>query len=261
MLWDDTHILFPLYAAPSSMQTLYVVYLDRHHLGDELFLKSLAQSFAEGASGEPACILVHSSGEKVERTLESKGYFPERTDGVLDVESEEQRQLVERAVRETNQEIVATLTDEVVSAVGIQGVDRNLLGLDEEGRITASNVGWLAALLKQRVVPVVSALVESDDAGTHEVWAADVVVALAKALTSSFDPVACGFTTVDQPGLHDASGMKDEISVDGLDSTDEIPEPESLRRLHQAGIPVLITNVQGLLGGEEPRGTRLSPAE
>jgi acetylglutamate kinase len=237
------------------MQTLYVVYLDRHHLGDELFLKSLAQHFAEGASGEPACILVHGSGEKVERTLESKGYFPERTDGVLDIETDEQRRLVERAVRETNQELVAALTDEVVSAVGIQGVDRNLLGLDEEGRITASNVGWLAALLKQRVVPVVSALVESDEAGPHEVWAADVVVALAKALSSSFDPVACGFTTADRPGLRDATGMKEEVGEDELDEIDELPEPDALRRMHRAGLQVLMTNVQGLLGGDEPQGT------
>lgn len=243
------------------MQTLYVVYLDRHHLGDELFLKSLAQHFAEGASGEPACILVHGSGEKVERTLESKGYFLDRADGVLDVESQEQRQLVERAVRETNQEIVAALTDEVVSAVGIQGVDRNLLGLDAEGRLTASNVGWLAALLKQRVVPVVSALVDSEEQGVHEVWAADVVVALAQALDSSFDPVACGLTTEDYPGLRDAQGMKETVEVEGIDAVDEIPEPAALQRIHQAGVPVLVTNVQGLLGDDDPRGTRLQASE
>lgn len=243
------------------MQTLYIVYLDRHHLGDELFLKSLAQHFAEGASGEPACLLVHGSGEKVERTLEAKGFFPERSGGVLDVETDEQRRLVERAVRETNQELVAALTDEVVSTVGIQGVDRNLLGLDEEGHVEASNVGWLAALLKQRVVPVVSALVEQEQEGTQEVWAADVVIALAKALTSSFDPVACGFTTADQPGLHDATGMKETVGVDVLDDLDEVPEPDAFRHIQQAGIPVLLTNVQGLLAGDEPRGTRLQASE
>jgi hypothetical protein len=107
----------------------------------------------------------------------------------------------------------------------------------------------------------VSALVESDEAGTHEVWAADVVVALAKALANSFDPVACSFTTADRPGLLDATGTKDTIGVEGLDSADEIPEPEAIRRLYRAGVPVLITNVQGLLGGEAPRGTRLQPAE
>ena len=179
------------------MQTLYLVYLDRHHLGDSLFLKSLAQHFAEGASGEPPCILVHGSGEKVERTLESQGYFPERIDGVLDVETQEQRQLVERAVRETNQEIVAALTDEVVSTVGIQGVDRNLLGRGEEGTVQATNVGWVTALIRQRVLPVVSALIE-EKGTTREVGAAAAIIALARALEASFDPVACALTTTDQ---------------------------------------------------------------
>jgi acetylglutamate kinase len=240
------------------MQTLYLVYLDRHHLGDELFLKSMAQHFAEGASGEPACVLVHGSGEKVERTLESQGYFPERSGGVLQVEGEEQRRLVERAVRETNQEIVAALTDEVVSTVGIQGVDRNLLG-EGDGEIQVQNVGWVTALVKQRVLPVVSALVEEDDGTTREVDAVEAVVALAHAFEASFDPVACVLTTTDQPGLLTAGGVRDEAPIDALG--DEVPDPAAVRRLHEAGAPVLVTNLQGLLAGDEPTGTRLHDAE
>lgn len=240
------------------MQTLYLVYLDRHHLGDDLFLKSLAQHFSEGTSGEPACLLVHGSGEKVERTLEAKGYFPERTEGVLDVEGEEQRRLVERAVRETNQEIVAALTDEVVSSVGIQGVDRNLLGFDADGTVTATNVGWLAALIKQRIVPVVSALVEAEE-GAREVWAADVGVALAEALAASFDPVACALTTTDHPGLLDATGSLDEVSLEAV-SEDDVPDYAAVQRMHEAGLPILLTNLQGLLGGSSLQGTRISEA-
>ncbi len=237
------------------MQTLYIVYLDRHHLGDELFLKSLAQHFSQAKSGEPPCLIVHGSGEKVERTLESKGYFPERSEGTLDLETEEQRRLVERAVRETNQELVAALTDQVVSTVGIQGVDRNLLGLAEDRRITASNTGWLAALIKQRVVPVVSALVEDGDK-TREVWAADVAVALAEALSASFDPVVSVFSKTDHPGVMDATGHVEELDVETL-SEQEVATPAAVRRMHDAGVPVVITNAQGLLGGDELRGTRL----
>ncbi len=241
------------------MQTLYLVYLDRHHLGDSLFLKSLAQHFAEGGSGEPPCILVHGSGEKVERTLESQGYFPERVDGVLDVETEEQRQLVERAVRETNQEIVAALTDEVVSTVGIQGVDRNLLERGEEGTVQATNVGWVTALIRQRVLPVVSALIEENGI-TREVGAADALVALARAFEASFDPVACALTTTDQAGLMDVSGIREQATVDAV-TDDEVPDPATVRRLHNAGVPVLLTNLQGLLGGDEPEGTKLTASE
>lgn len=241
------------------MQTLYLVYLDRHHLGDALFLKSLAQHFAEGASGEPACVLVHGSGEKVERTLESQGYFPERSGGVLQIEGEEQRRLVERAVRETNQEIVAALTDEVVSTVGIQGVDRNLLRRGADGEVQVENAGWVTALVKQRVLPVVSALVEDEDGTTQEVDAAEAVGALADAFKASFDPVACALTTTDQPGLLTAEGVREEAPIDALG--DEVPDPSAVRRLHEAGVPVLVTNLQGLLAGDEPTGTRLRDAE
>jgi acetylglutamate kinase len=238
------------------MQTLYLVYLDRHHLGDSLFLKSLAQHFAEGKSGEPPCLLVHGSGEKLERTLEAQGYFPERKEGVLEIEGEEQRRLAERAVRETNQEIVAALTDEVVSTVGIQGVDRGLLTRDAEGQVHAGNVGWVSALLKQRVMPVVSALVEREGSAPDEVWAVEALVALADSLEASFEPVACVFTTTDQPGLMDAAGEKERASIEEV-TGEEVPDPAAVRRLHEAGLPVLVTNLQGLLGGESPTGTRL----
>lgn len=240
------------------MQSLYLLYLDRHHLGDDLFLKSLAQHFANAGTDGPTCLLVHGSGEKVERTLEAQGIFPERTGGVLDVESENQRRLVERAVREVNQDIVAALTDEVVSTVGIQGVDRGLFEKEGDDSLRASNVGWISALLKQHIVPVVSALVEVPDTGTvHEVSAVEAVLALGRALEASFDPVACVLTTGEKPGLPDEDGgVADTAGVDSV-SDEHVPEPSTVHRLVTAEVPVLITNLQGLLGGTGPTGTRI----
>lgn len=240
------------------MQSLYLVYLDRHHLGDDLFLKSLAQHLSDAGTEAPTCLLVHGSGEKVERTLEAQGYFPDRSNGVLDVETEDQRRLVERAVREVNQEIVAMLTDEVVSTVGIQGVDRGLFQQSSDETIHASNAGWISALLKQRVVPVVSALVEAPDTETvQEVWPVEAVAALAQALDASFDPVACLFTTKDRPGLPDGDGniraeAPAEAATDG-----HVPEPSAVRHLVQAEVPVVVTTLQGLLGGPSVEGTRI----
>ena len=241
------------------MQSLYVVSLDRHHLGDDLFLKSLAQHVAEaGAEEGPTCLLVHGSGEKVERTLEAQGYFPDRTDGVLDVESEEQRRLVERAVREVNQEIVATLTDEVVSAVGIQGVDRGLFQRASDEPLQASNAGWVSALLKQHVVPVVSALAEDPDSGdVREVSAVEAVRALGRALDASFDPVACVLTTGEAPGLPDGAGeIEETVGMDAV-TEEHVPDPSAVRRLSEAEIPVLVTSLQGLFAREEAEGTRV----
>ena len=160
------------------MRTLYLVYLDREHLGDKLYMQGLAQKISASPSGEPPCILVHGSGEKVERTLEAEGYFPERSRGVLEVDSAEHIALVERAVREVNQEIVSTLTDEVVSTVGVQGDKRSLMTRRADG-IGVGKVGWVEALVKQRILPVVSALAEdASDGRVREIWTADALVAL-----------------------------------------------------------------------------------
>lgn len=242
------------------MQSLYLLYLDRHHLGDDLFLKSLAQYFADAGAEGPTCLLVHGSGEKVERTLEAQGYFPDRTDGVLDVESEKQRRLVERAVREVNQELVATLTDEVVSTVGIQGVDRGLFQKQVDGPLKASNVGWVSALLKQHVVPVVSALVK-DPASKRirEVPTDEAIQALARALDASFDPVVCMLTTGEAAGVPDgAGGIEGAVEAEGL-TEDHVPEPSAVRRLSGAEVPVLVTSLQGLFAGGQVKGTRVRP--
>ena len=237
-------------------RTLYIIYLDAYHLGDRIFINDLAEQI--GSASDMPCLLVHGSGEKVERTLESKGFFPERTDGVLDVSEPEHIQLVERAVRETNQHIVGTLTDAVVPTVGAQGVDRSLLQLDEEGSVTASQTGWLAALLKQQVVPVISALVEHPTEGrVREVNAADAAVALAEAL-DDFDPTVVFFTRSNRPGLADANGTLDSVPEDALDAHDALPDAAAVRRVAAAGLDVLMTSLEGLFAGGTPAGTRLA---
>lgn len=244
-------------AGPAVKQTLYLFLLDRHHLGDALFLKSLAQHYSK-ADSAPTSLLVHGSGEKVERTLEAQGYFPERTDGLLEVETEEHRRLVERAVREVNQEIVATMTDEVVSTVGIQGVDRGLLQQQADGTVQASSAGWVTALLKQHIVPVVSALVETPESGAvREIRTAAAVEALARGLEPSFDPVACVFTTAEVPGLPDGKGgAQTEASLEAV-SEGVVPEPSAVRHLVEAGMAVTITSPEGVFAGEELTGTRI----
>jgi len=256
------------------MRPLYLLYLDRYHLGDPLFVKNLAKHIQQGPTRE--CLIVHGSGEKVERTFEAQGLFPERNRGVLDVETTEQKRLVERAVREANQEIVGSLTDEVISTVGIQGTDRGLLRLSssagngaqgdgaqgdgapatpsgEDIEITTGKVGWLEALLKQQVIAVVSALAKSES-GVHELWTADAATALADALADVFDITAVMLTTGDRPGVTDATGTREEASVDAASS--QIAEPEAAKHLIDAGISVIVTSPKGLWS-DPVSGTRL----
>lgn len=245
-------------AEPAVRETLYLLYLDRHHLGDDIFMNDLAQRLHQAPPGEPLCLLVHGSGEKVERTLEHQGFFPERTGGVLDVEAPEQVRLVERGMREANRKLVATLTDEVVPAVGIQGVDRNLLQWNA-GVVTAPRVGWVEALVKQRVVPVISALVEHpEDGRVREVSAADAAVALAKAF-EVVAPVVVFFTTSSRPGLAGTTEMKEAIPLDALPEKGPLPEPDAVRHVVRAGVPGLLTSLGGLFAENGPSGTWIRP--
>lgn len=237
-------------------QEAYLIYLDRYHQGDPLFIKDLAQALAK-ASPLPTCLLLHGSGEKVERTLESQGYFPERENGVLQVEEPDQIRLVERATREANQEIVGTLTDEVVSSVGVQGADRSLLRLQDDGTVATGRVGWVQDLLKMHVVPVISALAHDSEAGfVREVSTAEAAIALGHSL-EDFAVIVVFFTQTGTPGLKDEEGMQATASLEALQQEDVLPEPEVARRVVEAGLAVLLTNVSGLFGEEEPRGTRL----
>jgi acetylglutamate kinase len=247
------------------MRTLYLVYLDREHLGDKLFMQGLAQNVSSAPSGEPPCVLLHGSGEKVERTLEAEGYFPERTRGVLDVDDPEHLALVERAVREVNQEVVGLLTDEVVSTVGIQGDSRSLLQRDEDGELVVGKVGWIEALIKQRVLPVVSALAEDATAGrVREIWTADALTAFADAFADTFDVTAVFFTSTDRPGLpapEDADADRlDTASLPDVDDAlpDHVFEPDALRHVARAGIDALLTTPRAFFTADEPKGTRVT---
>jgi hypothetical protein len=240
------------------LDRLHLVYLDRYHLGDDLFLNDLAQRLGRTPAGEPLCLFVHGSGEKVERTLEGQGRFPERTDaGVLDVTDAAAVALVERALRETNQTLVARLTDEVVSAVGVQGVDRDVLKLADDGAVTAGRVGWLEALLKQRVVPVVSAMAMHPAEGRpREVPPTDALVALARALDFA-EAVAVVFTTSRRDGLPVPEGGVRSAAVPEDVQAADVAEPQAVCRLARAGVPVLVTHLGGFLASDGPTGTRV----
>ena len=241
------------------MNDFYLIYLDRYHLGDELFIDELAQRLHRAPTGPPSCGIIHGSGEKVERTLESQGLFPERTNGTIDVDDAKTRQLVERSVRESNQEIVAALTDEVVPTVGIQGVDRSLFQLETDGHLIVSKVGWVAALIKQRVVPVVSALAHHPTEGhVQELAPAQATTALAQALAEEdLNVTVVFFTQTGQSGLADALGVKEEVAPEAIADTEAVPEGEVIQHVHQAGLQVLITDPQGLFQDPKPTGTRV----
>ena len=243
---------------------LYILYLDTEHVSDSLFLESLAQQFHKHPVGHRRALIMHGSSEKVERTFEAEGEFIERENGLLQVDTEEQRRLVERDLRETNQSIVATLTDQVVPTVGIQGTDRQLLRRTDAGEVDATaNLGWLDALLKQHVVAVVSSMVaESDDTIAEEVPLPEATAALARyfaadAVTDDPPVRVVLFHPDDTPGLRDDDALLDACAP----THPNMPHKNAVQTLAAAHVPVLVTNLRGFFDGDTPTGTRVVPSD
>lgn len=226
---------------------VYLLYLDRYHQGDPLFLKELAQHFARADPGQVPAVLVHASGEKLERTLEAEGLFPEREEGIVKTETPQQEALAERAVREANQDLVALFTDEVVTAVGLQGCDRGVLKRTPEGDVEAGTLGWVEDLVKMRVVPVISTLAAGPE-GAEEVPPVRAAVALATAL-EGFTVTICFLVNGALP--------EEAVAADALSGTDLVSEPAAVRHAARAHDRVWLTDLRHLFAEGGPQGRQV----
>ena len=233
----------------------YVLYLDRYHLGDPLFLTGFARDVQHlGGS----CLLVHGAGEAAERALEAQGRFPTFEGGVLAVESAEDLRVVARAARELNRQIVHTLNDAGVASVGLEASGRGLLER-ADGGIRAKKVTWLRDLVAQGAVPVVMALLPGPGGEAEEVSGGAVAGALALALAESGTPAAAAFLTKNgQNGLHSADQRVEEAAMEAV-AEGVMPEPEALRDAHGTGADVIITSRSGLRSAPVV-ATRILPA-
>ncbi len=230
-----------------------VLYLDRYHLGDPLFLNGLARDVL--AFPEPL-VLVHGAGEEAERALEAQGRVPEWRDGVLVVESDADRALVERAARDLNRRIVHTLNDAGVSAVRLDAGSRGLFRVGEAG-LEVNKTDWLRALVAQGVVPVIAALLDEGRAAAREVGGGAVAGRLAEALTRSGEP-SCVLAMVKSGSYapeseHRALGA---VPSDALPE-DLLPEPEAIRTSLAAGAETRLIGRRDLRFGASG-GTRIA---
>ena len=194
---------------------MLVVYLDPYFLGDPLFVPGLARDVAARGTG---LVLVHGSGERGERALESLGRMPVARDGVWSTGDAEGRDAVERATRVLNREIVHELNEAGVSAIRVLGADRGLLTRDRDG-VVAGRTAWLGDLVRQGVVAVVAAVAAEGD-GVVELDAARSAGVLAQALDL---PVAV-LTTASV----DASGAL-------ADQESRVPDASAIRRIRASG--------------------------
>ena len=197
-----------------------VVYVDPYFLGDPLFVPGLARDLSARDGG---LVLVHGSGERGERALESLGRMPRQSDGVWETDDEAGRAAVEQATRELNRSIVHELNEQGVASIRVLAADRGLVKT-AAGAVEAGRTAWLAELVRQGVVAVVAslvlrggALVEADVAAT--------AAALARALGG--DAFALSTRSVEAP-----------VSVRQLDGA--VPDPGAVRRLMGGGAVVRV---------------------
>ena len=240
-------------------QPLHLLYLDRYHLDDVLFVQALARSLTGAGQAAPPCVIVHGGGERAERMLEGGGIFLERKEGVLQGTSPGEVALLERALRETSQKLVAALTDAMVYAVGVQGADRSLLrpAPDGEagGRLATGKTGWIRELAAKRALPAVVATVLDPEQGhLQEVSTAEAAIALGQAFGEEGGVEIVFFTKTNRPGLLREEAVLPEIALNELPDESVLPEPDALRKVAKAGLPVRITSAGAFLTGE---GTRV----
>jgi len=170
--------LCPLPSALCPLPVTRVLYLDRYHLGDPLFLTGLARDLAAGG---PPTILVHGAAEDGERALEAGGRFPVWEGDVLAAPTLEEAMTVERAGRDLNRRIAHALNESGAAAVRMDGASRGLFSVDPAG-VRVGDLGWVEALLRQRAVPVVLALSPDGEGPLRQVSGGRLAAALAAAL-------------------------------------------------------------------------------
>lgn len=221
---------------------IHVLYLDRYHLGDPLFLNG----FARDVLGLDApCVLVHGAGEAAERALEAQGRFPETNGGVLAVETEADRALVARAARDLNRQIAHTLNDAGVAAVRLEASGRGLIQTTDDG-IEAGKTGWLRKIVEQGAVPVIAALVGEMSGAVREVNGGAVAGTLAHNFTGGGAKAHVVFLTKNgQNGVLEGDSVQREVSVEEVPDT-LVAEPEAVRRALAVGAAVVVTGRSGV---------------
>ncbi len=187
-----------------------VVYLDEYHLGDPLFIPGLARDLASRAAG---IVLVHGSGERGERALESLGLIPRSDAGVWRTEGDDQRQAVERAMRDLNREMIHEFNEQGVAAVGAMVGDRGLIRQSAGGLVVGKSA-WVSDLARQGVTVLLGAMVQG-----AEVDPARTAGLLASSLSG--EAVALSRRSVD--------GAVEDADLGGL-----VHDPGAVRRIAEA---------------------------
>src|SRR5690625_7388233 len=102
-----------------------VIYLDRHHLNDTLFLRAMAHAVARRPRGWQT-ILVHGPGSFLQRWFEGRGIFLDMEAGAPVAPPPAIAPRVDRAWPDRNRRLTRLLTGALVHAAGAPEPARGL---------------------------------------------------------------------------------------------------------------------------------------
>jgi len=222
------------------------------------FVEELSAAVAH-LTARTSCVVVHGGGRAIDSLQQKLGLEPRYVDGqrVTDEPSLEVAEMVLSGL--VNKRIVLALLAVGVDALGLSGVDRGLLRVEQMspdmgrvGRIVEVRAVVLRALLGQGVVPVISPISAGPD-GRYNVNADHAAGAIAAALTASY---AAFVTNV--PGVQNNGSVVPFLTLDqardliedGVIFGGMIPKVAAALDAVRSGVArVVITDLAGLRAG------------
>jgi acetylglutamate kinase len=226
-----------------------------------------AQCFDAWRAGTQV-VIVHGGGPMISRLMEKQGKKPVFVEGRR-VTDEETLSLVQMALSgHVNKQLVTQLINHQVAAIGISGVDLELLKAEPAapelgyvGRVTDVNVEALDHVLKQGWMPVIASLGVDGEGQVYNINADEAAAAIAVAmcadqliLLSDVDGIQIGGQL-----LQEANPAAIEQGIaDGAITGGMIPKARSALQSLAQGIPeVRIVNGAHANGFKQGAGTRI----
>lgn len=136
-------------------------------------------------------VLVHGGGPAIARSLAAQAIPTQFVDGLRVTDNATMRVVQQVLAGETNKNLVKLLNVEGGRAVGLCGLDANLLSAKQErddlgwvGHITDVNVDLVEDLLDQGYIPVIASVAGDDEGNSYNVNADTAAAAIAAKLNA-----------------------------------------------------------------------------
>jgi len=205
-------------------------------------------------------VVVHGGGKQMTRFLEERGIKSQFVNGLRVTTEETLDALIKVLAGSVNQHLVAALIEAGALAVGLSGVDANLViakqvdpALGAVGQVTQSRAELLNILTQNRFLPVVACLAVDGNGGFFNVNGDQMAVACATAFAAD----RLVFVT-DVDGVLDGNGQTiSELDPSGVD---QLITSGVAKGGMQAKLNAAVSAVNGgvkdvcIISGQRPQG-------